>query len=235
MKIMLRLLAILVICALLLPATVSAQPPPPLLFQGRVTIGGEDAPVGTIISAEIGGVEVASNDDSGGTTEVSQYAIWIDQDGNIGKTVVFKVNGVVGGEHEYVDPWETPIVELDLSAAGPVATYTHDLTISSTEGGSVTEPGEGTFTYDADETVSLEASSDDGYQFDGWTGDVDTVADVNKARTTITIDADKTIAAAFTEIPTPGGLSTAWIIAIIAIIAVAIVVAFVARARRRQG
>jgi hypothetical protein len=37
-----------------------------------------------------------------------------------------------------------------------------------------------------------------------------------------------------TEIATSGGLSTAWIIAIIAIIAVAIVVAFVARARRRQ-
>jgi len=124
-------------------------------------------------------------------------------------------------------------VDEGIFTAGVTGQYT--LTISSAAGGSVTTPGEGTFSYSAAETVDLVAEAGAGYQFDGWTGDVDTVADVNKASTTITIDTDKTIAAAFTEIPTSGGLSTAWIIAIIAIIVVAIVVAFVARARRRQG
>ncbi len=109
------------------------------------------------------------------------------------------------------------------------------LTISSTAGGSVTTPGEGTFSYSAAEVVNLAAEADAGYQFDGWTGDVATVADVNEAGTTITMDADKTIAAAFTEVATPGGLSTMWLIAIIAIVVVVIVVVFVVRARRRLG
>ena len=76
----------------------------------------------------------------------------------------------------------------------------YDLTISSVEGGSVTTPGEGTFAYDAGEVVELEATSDDGYQFDEWTGDV---ADVNDATTTITMDGDKSITAVFSAV-TPG-------------------------------
>lgn len=200
MRIKLGLLAILAICALLLPVAALAQPPPPLLFQGEVTIGGEDAPVRTIISAEIEGMEVASNEDSGGTTRVGQYAIWIDQDGNTGKTVVFKVNGVVGGEHEYIDPWETPSVELDLSIPGPAATHTRTLTISSIAGGSVTTPGEGTFTRETGEVVGLVANPDDGYQFDEWTGDVSTVANVNDYATTVTIDGSYSITAHFSEI-----------------------------------
>lgn len=79
----------------------------------------------------------------------------------------------------------------------------YDLTISSTAGGSVTKPGEGTFTYDAGEVVQLKASPDDGYQFDEWTGDVSTVADVNDATTTITMDGAKSITAIFSAV-TPG-------------------------------
>jgi hypothetical protein len=150
MRAKIGLLAILALVTLLLPAALVAQEPPPmpLLFQGTVSIDGEPAPVGTNISAEIGGGEVAGPES---ITEAGRYAISIEPDDNTGKIVVFKVNGVVAGQHEYVDPMETPTVELDLSVA------------------------------------------------------------------------------------TSGGLSTAWIIAIIAIIAVGIVVALVARARRRQG
>jgi len=79
----------------------------------------------------------------------------------------------------------------------------YDLTISSTEGGAVTKPGEGTFTYEADEAVNLEATPDDGYQFDGWTGDVDTVNDVNDSTTVLIIDGDKSISAVFSVV-TPG-------------------------------
>lgn len=150
MKAKVGLLAILAIVPLLLPASLVAQEPPqmPLLFQGTVSIDGEPAPVGTNISAEIGEVEVAGPES---ITEAGHYAISIELDDNIGKIVVFKVNGVVAGQHEYVDPMETPTVEFDLSIA------------------------------------------------------------------------------------TSGGLSTAWIIAIIAIIAVGIAVTFVARARRRRS
>jgi uncharacterized repeat protein (TIGR02543 family) len=73
----------------------------------------------------------------------------------------------------------------------------HSLTTSSTEGGSVTTPGEGTFTYAEGEVVNLVAEAEEGYRFDGWTGDVDTIPDVNAATTTITMQGDYTITANF--------------------------------------
>jgi len=80
---------------------------------------------------------------------------------------------------------------------------TYALTISSTIGGNVTTPGEGTFTYDEGEVVDLVAEADEGYRFVEWTGDVDTIADINAAATTITMpDEAATITANFELIPT---------------------------------
>jgi hypothetical protein len=79
----------------------------------------------------------------------------------------------------------------------------YELTISSTDGGSVNIPGEGTFTYDADTVLDLVAEADSGYRFVNWTGDVTGVANVNGASTTITMNDDYTIVANFAEIP-PG-------------------------------
>ena len=73
----------------------------------------------------------------------------------------------------------------------------YDLTISSTEGGSVTTPGEGTFTYSEGDGVNLVATPDAGYRFVNWTGDVDTIADINTAATTITMNGDYSITAKF--------------------------------------
>jgi uncharacterized repeat protein (TIGR02543 family) len=112
------------------------------------------------------------------------------------------------------------------------AAVQYTLTVSSTTGGSVTTPGEGTFAYDEGEVVELVAEADAGYHFDGWTGDVATVAKVNKAKTTITIDDDKSIAAKFTEGQPADGLSRNWIIAIIAIVVVVIAVVFIVMRRR---
>ena len=76
-----------------------------------------------------------------------------------------------------------------------------DLSISSTAGGSVTDPGEGTFTYEKGTVVDLEATPDAGYEFDNWTGDVGTIDDVNAAATTVTMNGDYTVTANFEEIP----------------------------------
>ncbi len=84
------------------------------------------------------------------------------------------------------------ISKFDLTAAAP-----YDLTISSTSGGSVSLPGEGTFTYVAGATVDLVASPDPGPGFVNWTGDVSTIAEVNAAETTITMDGDYAITANF--------------------------------------
>jgi len=82
---------------------------------------------------------------------------------------------------------------------GEVVTY--DLAISSTLGGNVTDPGEGTFTYNEGATVDLVATPDSGYEFDNWTGDkasfAEAIGDSTAANTTITMDNDYTIVAHF--------------------------------------
>jgi hypothetical protein len=77
----------------------------------------------------------------------------------------------------------------------------YNLAISSTEGGEVASPGEGTFAYDEGEVVSLVAITTSGYQFINWIGDVDDIADVKDATTTITMRGDYQITANFEAIP----------------------------------
>jgi len=74
----------------------------------------------------------------------------------------------------------------------------HSLSISSTEGGSVTKPGEGVFTlYSDGRVVDLVATPDAGYHFVSWTGNVDNIADVEDATTTVTMHGTYTITANF--------------------------------------
>jgi uncharacterized repeat protein (TIGR02543 family) len=100
----------------------------------------------------------------------------------------------------------------DVNAAVTTITVNHDysitanfakpysLTISSTEGGSVTTPGEGTFVYSEGDKVKLVESPDPGYQFVNWTGDVGTIANVNAASTTITMNDDYSVTANFVKL-----------------------------------
>jgi hypothetical protein len=77
----------------------------------------------------------------------------------------------------------------------------YDLTIYITEGGEIVTPGEGTFTYGEGTAVTLVVFPHSGYRFFNWSGDVDTVADVNAASTTITMNGSYEITANFEEIP----------------------------------
>lgn len=89
-------------------------------------------------------------------------------------------------------------VALIAGTAGCVSSPTeYHLTISSSEGGDVTTPGEGTSTYDEGEVVDLVAEAEDGYRFVSWTGDVDGVANVEDTTTTITMEGDYSITANF--------------------------------------
>jgi hypothetical protein len=74
-----------------------------------------------------------------------------------------------------------------------------DLTISSTAGGTVTAPGEGTFTYDQGTGVNLVAEAEEGYRFVNWTGDVDAISHVDAASTNITMNSGYAITANFEE------------------------------------
>jgi hypothetical protein len=73
----------------------------------------------------------------------------------------------------------------------------YTLNINSTEGGSVSTPGEGTFAYDEGTMVNLVAEPQEGHRFVSWTGDVWTMGDVNAASATITVRGNYCITANF--------------------------------------
>jgi len=93
---------------------------------------------------------------------------------------------------------------LAPSITGCDGSGTYQLSISTTSGGSVTSPGEGAFRYGAGTVVQLMATADDGYEFDGWTGDTQDIADPGSGTTTITMDRDYSITANFDPTSTPG-------------------------------
>jgi hypothetical protein len=109
------------------------------------------------------------------------------------------------------------------------------LTISSTAEGSVTDPGEGTFTYDPKMVVSLVAEPEEGYRFVNWTGEVGTIADANAASTNITMDGCYSIMANFEKIPPPpiNWLLIGGIIA--AVVVVGLVLFYFLRTKKAQG
>jgi lysophospholipase L1-like esterase len=74
------------------------------------------------------------------------------------------------------------------------------LTASSTDGGSVTQPGEGALQYNSGTIVNLMATAELGYHFVNWTGtavDAGRVVDPNSSQTKVTMDADYTVIANF--------------------------------------
>jgi len=93
-----------------------------------------------------------------------------------------------------------------LAAFAPAQTITpaHTLIASSTDGGDVTAPGEGTFQYDYDMVVDIAATPEANYRFISWAGSGVTagnVANPNSADTTINVDENYTICASFEQLP----------------------------------
>ncbi len=85
----------------------------------------------------------------------------------------------------------------DYSITAEFSTIEVELTTSSTDGGEVTVPGEGSFTYDHGEDVDVKAVAESGYEFVEWTGEIDKLADPEAAETTIEMLGDYTITAEF--------------------------------------
>jgi hypothetical protein len=86
---------------------------------------------------------------------------------------------------------------VGIIACDGAGSDTYQLTISSTSGGNVTLPGEGTFPYDAGTVVPLAATPDEGYRFRSWTGDIAYIANPSAASTTITMNGNYVIVANF--------------------------------------
>ena len=92
-------------------------------------------------------------------------------------------------------------VALIAGTVGCTQPAQYNLTIFTTEGGEITTPDEETSSYDVGTVVPLVVFPHTGYRFVNWTGDVSTIADVNSASTTITMNADYEITANFEETP----------------------------------
>ena len=78
------------------------------------------------------------------------------------------------------------------------------LAILRTPGGSVISPGDGSFTYNAGTVVNLVAIPAIGYKFVKWSGDADTIENINATSTNITMNGDYYICANFREESTCG-------------------------------
>lgn len=88
-----------------------------------------------------------------------------------------------------------------IAANNPGAFIEHDghvgrlLSLSSTPGGSIVDPGEGSFTYDFSISVRIEARANPGFTFAGWSGDVTSLQNP----LSITMAEDYTIKANFSS------------------------------------
>jgi len=115
---------------------------------------------------------------------------WTLNEGSIGNATAANTNITI-----------TPNEDYEI-IANFIAQY--DLTIDSTDGGSVTIPGEGLFPdYDAGKVVDLVATPNAGYRFVSWTGDVGTLEFVDTEGpkyAIITMNGDYEITANFEEI-----------------------------------
>jgi len=181
------------------PVSADGIPPLPHAFYGSVTINGEPAPVGTVISAAGSGVETGTLQNPTITAEEGSYGtgggLKLLVQAEAGSTINFYVNGVSTGQTAPFQSGETSRVDLSV-------TIEYTLTISSSSGGSVTSPGEGSFVYEEGAVVSIIATTSSGYQFGNWSGDTATIADVNDPTTTITMKGNYSIRANFSYIPT---------------------------------
>jgi nitrous oxidase accessory protein NosD len=151
--------------------------------------------IGTGSTVLINSNRLTGNDSYGVYVEDSAIIVdatnnwWGDVNGPGGGVVDPVTSRIAGGagdavsEHVRFDPW--------------LMSYQYSLTISSTGGGSVVVPGEGTFNYDPGTVVDLIAVTSRFYNFNGWSGDVGTVLNVDSAATNITMKDDYSIVANF--------------------------------------
>lgn len=121
-----------------------------------------------------------------------QFAKWTGDVGTIGNVRASETIITMDSNYSVMANFEVP----------PPVQYR--LAIFSTAGGSVTTPGDDAFTYDAGTVVNLVATPARNYKFVKWTGNVTTIADVNTASTTITLNGNYYICAHFQDIPCTG-------------------------------
>jgi len=151
--------ALLLAFSLSVPAFADGPPPTPHSFYGTVTIAGSDAPVGTVVTAEVAGVECGSIT----TTVEGQYGSssplgpWLVVQGYIdqGSTIDFYVAGVEANEKGYFDSGVFTELNLTVTPTDDTTPPSVDITPLSPDPTEDTTP---TFTGTAADTQSNIAS-----------------------------------------------------------------------------
>ena len=125
--------------------------------------------------------------------------------GNGGNTIYADSTQGAGHLKVTVGPAQTTVdfIRYNASTAAhsytiaPNATTTYNLTVNAGTGGTITAPPTSPSTRNPGEVVTITATPNTGYHFVNWTGNVSTVANVNSASTTVTMNGDYTITANF--------------------------------------
>jgi hypothetical protein len=126
---------------------------------------------------------------------------------SITKNTGYNISDVVvdGSSVGNVDSYNFKNVTADHTIAATFAAIdTYTITTSARGGGTVSNPGEGQFSYDHGSEVSIEAMAYPNYHFVNWTGtavDAGKVTDPSDDSTKVTMDADYTIQANFAILP----------------------------------
>jgi len=152
---------------------------------GTVTVNDVPVPGKAILTYNPGAVvSLNAPPDSG-----YQFVGWSGNVGTVANVNAASTTITVNGDYSITANFELiPPVQYSLNIIGPAY-------------GSVTTPGEGRFMYEEGTVVGLVAEPDTGYEFARWTGNVDTIADVNSTLTTITMNSEYYISAHFREAP----------------------------------
>jgi uncharacterized repeat protein (TIGR02543 family) len=152
---------------------------------GTVTVNDVPIPGKAILTYNPGAVvSLNAPPDSG-----YQFVGWSGNVGTVANVNAASTTITVNGDYSITANFELiPPVQYSLNIIGPAY-------------GSVTAPGEGRFMYEEGTVVELVAEPDTGYEFARWTGNVDTIADVNSTSTTITMNSEYYISAHFREAP----------------------------------
>ena len=199
---------------------------------GNSSVGGlvgsnNDTVSNSFWDREASGMETSDGGVGKTTTEMMDITIFTDTRTE-GLNDPWDITAVAHGETDDAYAWN--IVDGEsypfLSGKRPSE---YDLTISGTAGGSVAVPGEGVYTYHAGSVVDLVGEPEEGYRFVNWSGDVDTIANVNATATNITMQGNYTITANF-ERPVNRALMGG---IVAAVVAAGSVVLFMLRRRRR--
>jgi len=144
-----------------------------------------------------------------GTLLVDEDEVGLPYDAEYEEDTVVELEAIPDEDVEFIE-WSGDVEEIEDPESNQTTITINDdysitavfetdveLTVDSTDGGVVLMPGEGSFTYNAGEIIDLEAEADEGHYFVEWTGDVDTIEDVNAQETTIEMLDDYSITANF--------------------------------------